>query len=403
MPNPKFQKIISSIRDSTSLFATFEDGLTPDNIKQDIIELLSPYFENKEFIKDVAINYLVSETVEFARVSKEKWSLELFEYILNVHHSAKKTDADQSFQVYMRWIPAKYEGLSKYWSQLHLENDKVNLDLEEFLHECLRNIGGVIEGEIKPLAMELLHQLRISKGKIVTEQDIKALDLGNVFEELIQHSDRSDFFAIEGVRLNQWRNIAQHLSAKVDNGEFLCTYGRVGNEQQIRLSKEKLLEITRRAFMVFAALRLANTIFGIDNLNSFRDKGLIPADVDVRPEAKLLNLVAAIGSQGFEVIDFENDGSSAKIVIKDVSKLDPFVRKLHSVQFVGILWTVTNAQKVTVDYLERDGTPSLRTIAMGEAFVKAEEEGLNLGDIIKEVEIIDLKTNTVIPKLRDNE
>ena len=302
----------------------------------------------------------------------------------------------------MSWMPAKYEGLSKFWSQLHLELNKVNLDLEEFLHECLRNIGGIIEGEIKPLTMELLHQLRISKGKIVSEQEIKALDLGNIFDELIQYSGRSDFFVIEGVRLNQWRNIAQHLSAKIDKDEIVCTYGRVGNEQQIRLSKEKLWEVTRYTVMMFASLRLANTIFGIDNLNAFRDKGLIPTDVYVRPEAKLLNLVAAIGSQGFEVIDFENDGLSAKIVVKDVSKLDPYERKLHSVQFVGILWTVTKAQKVIVDYLERDGTPSFRTTALGKSFEKAEKEGLDLGEIIKEAELVDLKTNTVIPKLKED-
>lgn len=31
-------------------------------------------------------------------------------------------------------MPAKSEGLSKYWSQIHLEIEKSELDLEEFAH-----------------------------------------------------------------------------------------------------------------------------------------------------------------------------------------------------------------------------------------------------------------------------
>jgi len=92
---------------------------------------------------------LVPEIIEFAKVSQDEWALEFFEFALWVHKGAKRQEAKQCLMAYADWMPIKSESLSKYWSQIHLELEKSELGLEEFAHECLRNIGGVIEGTIK--------------------------------------------------------------------------------------------------------------------------------------------------------------------------------------------------------------------------------------------------------------
>ena len=202
MEKNRYHKILSGIREHTSLFAAFRDGMTPSEVKEDIINSFSPYFENQEAHEENAVQLLVPEIIEFARVSTDKWALDVFEFALRVHKSAKRRNAKICLTSYADWMPAKSEGLSKYWSQIHLEIEKSELGLEEFAHECLRNIGGFIEGSIKPYSMELLHQVRIFKGMSTTKKEIDRLDLGNVIDELIKFSSPLVLFSIEDVRLN---------------------------------------------------------------------------------------------------------------------------------------------------------------------------------------------------------
>jgi len=193
----RYRKILSGIREHTSLFAAFNDGMTPSEVKEDIVHSFSPYFENQEALEKNAIQLLVPEIIEFAKVSQDEWALEFFEFALWVHKGAKRQEAKQCLMAYADWMPIKSESLSKYWSQIHLELEKSELGLEEFAHECLRNIGGVIEGSIKSYCMELLHQIRIFKGISTTLKEIEGLDLGNVINELIIFSSPSVFFSIE--------------------------------------------------------------------------------------------------------------------------------------------------------------------------------------------------------------
>lgn len=288
--------------------------------------------------------------------------------------------------------------MSVFWSQFHLELDKAVLGTEEFLHECLRNIGSISEGAIKPASKELLHQLRISKGKNPSFQTINALDFGKVIDELVKESVNPSFFAPWGVQLNQWRNIAQHFSASVQGNEFICRYGRPNQQKEIRLTRSELLEVTRRVLDIFSALRLAGQLFAIDNLREMKMRGLIPASLKVRPEMRLLGLVAGLASQGFDVVDFKNDEQGATLIIRDASKLDPNERRIHTTQFAQVLWYYTNAPVVTVEYRERDGTPNFATRATRDLFERIEKEGLPLTTVAEEVEMTDLKTGRTIPK-----
>ena len=61
-------------------------------------------------------------------------------------------------------------------------------EIEEFLHESLRNIGDIIEGLTKPYLKALLHQIKIMKGIKTSIKEIDSLDLGTIIRELIQTS-----------------------------------------------------------------------------------------------------------------------------------------------------------------------------------------------------------------------
>ena len=404
MAEKKYSKIISGIREYTSLLEAFKAGMTPDEVKNDVIHAFSPYFENQEILEDQAIKTLIPEMIEFSMILKDGFALKLFEFALKAHHGAKRQNRESCFVSYLDWIIPKREALSKYWSQVHLEIDKTDLGLEEFAHECLRNIGGVIEGSIKPYSNELLQQIRIFQGTPMTFSEIDRMDLGVVFDELIKFSYPSNFFVVENIRLNQWRNIAQHVSVIFKDEQIVCTYGRPENRKQIALNRKTLYAVTQKVFMTLRCLKLASTIFGLDNASEMHSMGLtLSEQIEIRPEAEILNLVAAIASQGFEVIDLQFDRNNAKLVIQDVTKLEPNVRRIHASQFVEVLWMHTSSASVSVDYLELGGIPSLRVVASAELLERAHKDSEPLKILAAEIEMIDLKSNTSIPKLKRNE
>lgn len=399
----KSGKLLSSIREHTSLFDAFGSGATPDDIKQGVIESLSPYFTNETILDKMAVNVLMGDAIEFVRISQNQVIFELFEYGLQVHQQARARDLDECLGACTGWLPVIYEGLSIYWSQLHLELDKDTLDPDEFVHECLRNIGSVIEGSMKPVVRELLHQERIIRDRRPTLQEIDTLSLGDVIDELMRLSTNPSLFAPLGVRVSQWRNIAQHFSARIEDDEIICRYGRSGSEREIRLTRSELMAVAKHMYDMFASLRLANRLFFLDNLGEILARGLLPSHIKIRPEMNILNFVAGLASQGFEVIDFQHDDTRAMACIRDVSTLDPNERRFHTVQFAGVLWHYTQAPVVTIEYYEQDGTPNFRTRAGRELLERIEREDLPSSTLAEEAELTDLKANQPIPRILKNE
>lgn len=387
---------MSDIWAHTTLLKAFDDGFTPDDIKQGVIEIFSPYFRNHDLLTTLTVNVLMNDAIEFTRLSKNALGFELFEYSSQVHHKAISSDQEESLYAISNWLPTIYDGLSTFWSQLNLELDKENLEFDEFVHECLRNIGSIIEGSIKPLARELLHQGRIGIGKPTTEQDITQLDFGNVIDELIRSSPNPNLFTLYGVRLNQWRNIAQHFSINVETDNVICHYGRPGHEQHLSLTRNELFQATKQVVDFFAGLRLANRLFMLDNLQNLRDRGLFPKFLKIRSEMDILNLTASLASQGFEIVKLEYSDKEAYLAVKDVTELTAEKRRIHTIQFVNVLWYYTNALSITVEYIERDGTPNFRTFATKDLFERV-EKGESASIIAEQAELTDLKTGLKIP------
>ena len=110
------------------------------------------------------------------------------------------------------------------------------------------------------------------------------------------------------------------------------------------------------------------------------------------------HLVYGLLSQGFEVVDFQRNEKESKLVVRDMTSLDPDKRKIHTIQFVDLLWHSVKSQIVSVEYVEQDGTPNFRTSATAELFEKIEKEHLHPSVIASEAEMIDLKNNLIIPK-----
>ena len=389
-----YERIISAIREESPLFKMIQMGVKPKEIKEAVVESLEPYFDNRDILEQLAIKVLVPESINLLRIQKDKWLFEMFEKCLSTYHSAKTKDQQSCFKACALWQPYIVHSISEYWSVLHLEVPKNDLGIEEFLHECLRNIGDIIEGVTKPYLKVLLHQVRIVNGIKTALEEINALDLGTIVNELVSKSGYGDLFMPppQNIRLNQWRNIAYHHTAKIENGDIICWYGKTPNIKEVRLSRDELLQAVQTLVNIYGVLRLAYTLFCIDNLNEIDEYS--PAG-EVRDEAVFVNFAAALASQGFEIVDYNKNPDCTKLVVKDVSNLNPDERRFHASQFLLPLWVITHSKRVIIEYREKDNTPNFQVSANSDICEKIYEGELELPSLAETMDMTDLKAKKI--------
>lgn len=388
----KYERIISTVKERTSFLDMVEAGIKPAEIKGAIIALLEPYFDNRETLEKNAVNHLVADSVLLVRIRRDKFFFDKFEKCIGTYRSAKRKDPKGCFKSCVVCLDGIIESEKKFWSVANLEVDKYKLELEDALHECLKNIGEVIEGLEKPYLKVLLCQTRIECGVRGSGNDVKVLDLGQIVTELINRSSYPELFAPPpwDISLNQWRNIAYHHSAKVEDQKIVCWYGKEPNIKRVQLSRGEMVEVLRKVSNVYYVLKLAHTFFFIDNLEDISKVTTFPRK-ESREESELLNLTVGLASQGFEVVEVNKTVGEAKLIIRDVSDLDMDKRIAHASQFLFPLWLVTRSRKLIIEYRKKDNTPNFLMSVDGETCERIYSGKLEALSLAKKVKMFPLK------------
>lgn len=363
-------------------------GVTPEALKEELVALFAPHSDNHQALSDYVIEYMVADAISFRSIADNEWAMGLFGEALRVYHDALRKDRAGSLACLSSYVESISQSLSTYWSHYHLTRDVRGLELEEFIHESLRTVGTVIEGLIKEHLYALVHQARIARGRYPAVDEIRALTLGNLIEELAQRATDPAQFSLRGVRLSQWRNIAQHFTTRVEGQTIVCQYN--DGRAEVRLSRSEMKQVVADTMSAYKAVKVARAIVFFDCLDEMRKQGIL-AGLSLRPEASLVVLVSGLASQGFEVIETRCTPEQSLLVVQDLSLLDPNERRLYSTQFVIPLFFERPAETVVVEYRERDGTPSFRTTATRAIIERAEQQG-NWLLVAEESQLTDLKS-----------
>jgi hypothetical protein len=384
----RVSRIVEQVRAVNPFADAFARGHSPEEVKQELFDLFAPYSTNHEALLRYVVEFMVPDAVSLTSIQSRPGAMNLFRQALRFHRDALARDRRASLQALPEYTADINEGLSVFWSQYHLARDLDELEPEEFVHECLRMIGTVIEGPLKPHVHELAHQARIAKGQSTVASDIRAASIGGLIHELSEAATDPHSFEVRGVRLSQWRNIAQHLSAIVDADAVVCPFGK---GQFIGLSLDELKETCQEVLSAFKALKVAHCIVVFDCIDEMKAEKLIVDTGEQRVEASLTVLISGLASQGFEVVESHFDEKESRLIVQDISFLDPDQRRVHSSQFVIDLYYQRPAEVVVVEYRERDGTPSLKTTATRELI----ERAARIGDwdlVAQECHCVDLKS-----------
>jgi hypothetical protein len=374
----------------TPIIELVERGLKPNEVKEIVVKSLEPYFENKDVLEEFALDSCVPASITLSNLQNDQWFFEMFENCLAVYHTAKAKDPSNCYESIIWWQPQIAQSISTFWSVLNLEVDKNRLRNDEFLHECLRNIGALIEGITKPYLKALLSQIRIVREEKAVLRSIDALGLGEILNELIQKSGFPLLFSPPpyDVPLNQWRNIAYHNTARTQGEEITCWYGKPPRIREIRLTRNELLNVVEKVYKVFVVCKLADSIFTLDNgPEIFKDTKF----TEIREEAGFLDFAAGLASQGFEILEYSKNDQVAMLIIRDRTSLDPDNRRVHATQFLFPLWILSNSKNLIVEYREQNGSPNLRVKTTADLCAKVFHGELDILAIPREMEIFDLR------------
>lgn len=349
MNGPK--SIIEALQQNSNLLDLIKSGLPPDQIKRRIIKTFNPFFENKQNLEKYSTTNLVSDMILYSKYEDDDW----FNYnlidSLNLYRSSRNSNYLNCNLIFKNLIEMQLKTGNQFWSFVLLERSKKDLEILEFTHEVMNDIGKIVEGLSKINLLEYLSMYRVSKGKTVNMDDVIRLDLGVICNELSQ-SKYGDIFIVNNLRLSNWRNIAYHHNYSIHKGKIQCKYGPTNNRKLIELTRLELWEVLVGISKRLDLLNLTHKLHFYDYEQEILEN--LDAKIverDIRPEIWFLTLASAITAQGFEIIDFETKEELTKIVLREATpNPDTRIRAIHSSQFVYNLWYYSSSKYLEVEY-----------------------------------------------------
>lgn len=381
------EKVLASGSALNPLLAMAEAGISPPEIKAFVIDKLSPYFLNRDILEELAIDVLAVESVNASWVKADPWADSAFTHVLSVYRQAEARDSEATYRACAESEPSVTSSLADYWSALYLEQPKSDLDLPELKYEIFRNIGSMIESGLQPLLRDLLVQVRIARGKGSRFSVVQPLSLGNVVGELYDTAGYQELFAPSpwGIRLNEWRNMAQHHGARVQGENVHGYYGDHRNQREVKLTRQALWQVLLRIVSACRAVKLARTLFFIDNIEKIKPH---LSSFDMREEAALFSFVAAVATQGFKVEDLDITGEAVSAVLVDVV-CSTTERLVHASQLLLPLWSFTQCNRLEILYKDKTGVPRMSFHTTGEACLRLSSGEIDLEKYLTFVDFVD--------------
>lgn len=363
---------VEQLGNQNPVLKMYDLGFTPLEVKRLFVETLKPYFRDESVLAAIDVGLLGVVAANAGKLSTSPIGERLLELAVGHARNAIAVDSEGSFSVCAFWEPSIVKATSEFWSVLHLELVKDDLPLEEFRVEIFRNIGSMIEACLKPMLGYTLSQIRVGKGVPSPSAEIEGMELGDIVGELHRDFGDKELAAPSpwGVRLNHWRNIAQHHNSFVRDGSIVGIYGKGRGKKEVVLTRGEVLEVARRIGEILTAMNTARVIYMHENAEYLAK--YLPV-IALREESHLLSFTTAVGTQGFQVDDIELTGTSILVKIRDRMDKPWMERFVHCSQFVLFMWHLFPKAHLELHFASKDGTPHGRVWVEGKDLERVSE------------------------------
>jgi hypothetical protein len=342
---------------AVSLFNPFPKGvaagLKPEDIKAGIIELLTPYIRDHDLLAKYAVAHFANEAINVGYIcSQSDWKA-LFECVIATRETATARNRPAAFQCFNHFDDEIREAQKKYSMLVAFEQPKQELGVREFAHEAFRTLGPLIESTIQPFLKEFLCFALITNGGTPNLTEIDSIDLGTTCQRLERVFSNSGLIspAPWRIRLNQWRNVAQHLNYETTDDKIVINYGKHSSAKTVLLTKGELLSAMREIGRRLSILKGARELYSLNYVSELNRN-------EPKPEADLYQIStemgAEFGTQGFELSDLCAKETEITARFIDVAPTLNDGRHWHCSQFLFPISLRFPDKDVTVIYSRND-------------------------------------------------
>lgn len=372
-----------------------ESGRSSREIEEFLRFAAGLYFRHKEVLSVLHPSVLNTTVVRLRSLERAEWMPSAYSACLRVYRTAEEHDAERSMAICHNWGSRIRSGELLILSAITLRVKPEEIGLDDLAFSTLQSIGTASESLIKPHLQELLEQAEVGGLRPEDAVPVEKLSYGQVVGELGRQTDLPEkLLAPEpwGIRLNQWRNIAQHISWSVRGEMVECWYGKEPQVNRFHLSRDELLQVRRSVTNVELVLMAARAVYLLDRPEPALE--VISRGEDGRIEARIAEYGKAVASFGFEIVDIGISEEQSHVIFRDVTGEDPDTRREYVLPFVYHLCKCTGASKSQATYEERDGTPNLQATASAEDCAAVAPPQWE--ELARRVELVDLRAGRTI-------
>lgn len=367
-----------------------KQGYTPDEVKEAVITILSPYFENKLILNKNAMQspFLTIFSYLIIYNSDNFFSQDVFD-VLSTYRKAYAIAQDEVKNVILTTANLMGQKENLMWTVKSNTPREISDDLHEATYKLMKHVGDVLEISTRHEIIELYAILELSLGKNIDYEAIRKRDFGVIIQSIL---DKGCFENIlktlpNNIKLSDWRNIAYHHTYEIQEKKIKCFYGKKDNDFEISL--DELYKYSSKVIKSCNTIDISRRIFLFDNSDMFVDTNKDIITVRDREVMKIGQLRTAFLGQGFKLADIDINAENEEAIIIDLeasieSGSDARLkRRIHCSQFLYNIWAEFPSKRISIIYCENNEVRIIKYSVEGLVCEKISKGLLEFADMIK--------------------
>lgn len=324
-----------------------EEGHTSNEIKAAVLEILEPFFKNKDNLRknkfDSQILSIFGYVVLYGNDNVFKNSLE---EVLQIYQTAFETDEMSLYEIIFFSSEEFGQKENMMWNVKSNTPNKVSDDIYEATFAYMKHIGDTLELAFKMEIQEICALLRIIQHKDIDYEKIKKVNFGSTINNIIEQGRLIQILKTSpiSIKLSDWRNIAYHHTYSIEKNKIICFYGKEKNKFVVSI--DELKEYTSQIIRACNSMDLARRIFLYDNIDKFSEVAsrYIESESTDRTIMKISQLKISLLTQGFLIRDYKVDEYVTQVILQDLrndgnlNDEELKMRHIHAIQFFYIIY-----------------------------------------------------------------
>jgi hypothetical protein len=225
-------------------------------------------FQHPEALDLLSDSVIMTSSVRVRAVyGRQSWMRPASAACLAVYRETYRADEPASIQTCEEFAPAIPQGKQRFMTRP--KDDPLHADIlpDAVLQQTFRAIGRQIEEAIQQHLRELLEETFVEKGATSKRGSVAGKDLALVVNDLLQFSVVPQTLLMSGawgIRVNQWRNIAQKATWQLMDGSVKFWHGVPPNHKEVLLTKDEIAIAAGEILNVELVLGAARAVFLFD-------------------------------------------------------------------------------------------------------------------------------------------